>query len=139
MSKIVFSLLLALLPFIGFTQTVFLSTQTDVDVYCTTYDCTNFTGNLNIPGPGISNINALSGVKILVVAEDVPNHSHPLSYLPTELGRVLSLQTIMYSILRDRSFILIFCFESSHYINITPTFKAKTKNKIIYSRINSYL
>jgi len=42
-----------------------------------------------------------------------------------------------YSFLAD-SFILIFLFENSHYMEITPVFKEKTKNKIIYPRINIY-
>jgi len=36
------------------------------------------------------------------------------------------------------SFILIFLFENSHYMEITPVFKEKTKNKIIYPRMNIY-
>jgi len=36
------------------------------------------------------------------------------------------------------SFILIFLFENSHYMEITPVYKEKTKNKIIYPRINIY-
>ena|GEM_PF-3195028 len=37
------------------------------------------------------------------------------------------------------SFVLIFCFENSHYINITLVFKAKTKNKIINPKTSIYL
>ena len=37
------------------------------------------------------------------------------------------------------SFALSFSFEISHYINITPAFKEKTKNKISYPRIHIYL
>ena len=37
------------------------------------------------------------------------------------------------------SFAHSFSFEISHYINITPAFKEKTKNKISYPRIHIYL
>jgi len=37
------------------------------------------------------------------------------------------------------SFVLIFHFENSHYINITLAFKAKTKNKIINPKTSIYL
>jgi len=37
------------------------------------------------------------------------------------------------------SFVLIFHFENSHYINITLVFKAKTKNKIINPKTSIYL
>gem|GEM_PF-3737651 len=37
------------------------------------------------------------------------------------------------------SFVLIFHFENSHYINITLVFIAKTKNKIINPKTSIYL
>ena len=53
---------------------------------------------------------------------------------PVDLGTVKNKSSFLAT-----SFVLIFHFENSHYINITLVFKAKTKNKIINPKTSIYL